>query len=61
MPSLKVNIVSLLDVPQLLMLFVATLIYLKTKQFILIMFYNGTFLVTEILIIFETNIFFITT
>jgi hypothetical protein len=38
---------DLLDTLQLLMLFIGTLMYLESKHFLLVMFYNGIFLITK--------------
>jgi hypothetical protein len=42
MSAVLVKIVLLLDAPQLLMLFVGTLTYMKRKLFLVIVFYNIT-------------------
>jgi hypothetical protein len=55
--TLKVKVVVLLDAPQLLMLFARAPTYLEPKLFLLIVFYNGTFLIIEILIIFKMNVY----
>jgi hypothetical protein len=44
MSYLLAKITLMLDDTQLLMLFTGTLMYLEPKQFLLIVFYNGTFL-----------------
>jgi hypothetical protein len=48
--------IVLLEALQLLMLFVRTLTYFEPKLLLLIIFYNGTFLILKILIIFSMNI-----
>jgi hypothetical protein len=42
----------LLNVLQLLLMFVGMLTYLEPELFLLIMFYNGTFLIGNVLIVF---------
>jgi hypothetical protein len=57
MSALLVQILLLPDELQLLMLLVATLTRLETRLFLLIIFYDGTFLIIKILIIFNMNTF----
>jgi hypothetical protein len=52
-----IKITFLLEVLQLLMLFVWTLTYLEPKFFTYIIFYTGTFLIIRILIVFNINSF----
>jgi hypothetical protein len=57
MSALQVNTVLLLDALQLLMLFVRTLTYLEPKLLLLILFYNGTFLLIKILCVFNVDVY----
>jgi hypothetical protein len=56
MSELQVKLV-LSDAVQLLILFVGTLTYLEPKLFLLVMLYNGTFLIIEILPAFTANVY----
>jgi hypothetical protein len=56
MSAIQATIVFLLDVLQLLMLFVRMLTYLEPKRFLLIMFYNCTFIINKMLIVFNINL-----
>jgi hypothetical protein len=50
MSVVQVKIIILLDLYQLLILFVGMLIYSEPKQFLLIIFYKDTFLIIKTLI-----------
>jgi hypothetical protein len=56
MSDLQVKIV-LPYVLQLLMLFVCTSTYLKSKRFLFIIFYDSTFLIMKMSIVFKLNVY----